>query len=313
MALFAFDIWPDGRAEPARDTALDGPGALRWRHFELNDPALRDWAAAHLPAIPADALVQPETRPRCDIYDDGLILNLRGVNLNPGADVDEMVSLRLWVTAHAIVSVRVRRVFALDDVRERTLAGEAPPDVGAFLALLLQGLAHRTRDVVLDLEAEIERLEDGYELEDTIDHRALKAPRRAVIRLLRYMTPQRDALVNLLELETPLLTAQNHAALREPINLMILATEALQAQKSRLEALHDHADARSANELGRNSYALSIVAAVFLPLGFLTGLFGVNVAGMPGLDWPWAFALLTGALVISGVLSVVLLKWLRLL
>lgn len=36
-------------------------------------------------------------------------------------------------------------------------------------------------------------------------------------------------------------------------------------------------------------YILSVIAAIFLPLGFLTGLLGINVGGIPGADNPYAF------------------------
>ena len=39
-------------------------------------------------------------------------------------------------------------------------------------------------------------------------------------------------------------------------------------------------------------YSLSIVTTIFLPLGFVTGLFGMNVAGLPGTQSPYAFAIL---------------------
>ena len=56
---------------------------------------------------------------------------------------------------------------------------------------------------------------------------------------------------------------------------------------------------------------LSIAAAVFLPLGFLTGLFGVNVGGMPGVDDPHAFAILCLAMVGLAAIMLAVLKWLR--
>jgi zinc transporter len=52
-----------------------------------------------------------------------------------------------------------------------------------------------------------------------------------------------------------------------------------------------------------------VVAAIFLPLGFLTGLFGVNVAGMPGTEATIAFWLLTGASVVSGIALFVVFKY----
>jgi len=47
-----------------------------------------------------------------------------------------------------------------------------------------------------------------------------------------------------------------------------------------------------AHEQNTRMLVLSIVAAIFLPLSFLTGLMGMNVAGLPGLENEWAFAIL---------------------
>ncbi|MGB8623837.1 MAG: CorA family divalent cation transporter, partial [Paracoccaceae bacterium] len=92
--LAAFDVMADGRAVPLSEP-WPGPepadGAhWRWLHLDLTDPALAGWARAHLPPIAASALLQAETRPRCDTLGDGLIVNLRGVNMNPGQDTDDM-------------------------------------------------------------------------------------------------------------------------------------------------------------------------------------------------------------------------------
>jgi zinc transporter len=55
-------------------------------------------------------------------------------------------------------------------------------------------------------------------------------------------------------------------------------------------------------QINRNMYVLSIVAAVFLPLGLLTGYLGINVGGIPGADWRWSFAIVgVGILVVAGL------------
>ncbi len=59
----------------------------------------------------------------------------------------------------------------------------------------------------------------------------------------------------------------------------------------------------------RNSYVLSIVAAIFLPLGFLTGLFGVNIGGMPGTEAALAFWLLTSVSVVIGIALFLIFKF----
>jgi zinc transporter len=48
--------------------------------------------------------------------------------------------------------------------------------------------------------------------------------------------------------------------------------------------LQDDLNNRAAAQTNKTSYLLSIVAAIFLPLGFITGLLGMNVGGMPGVN-----------------------------
>ncbi len=69
---------------------------------------------------------------------------------------------------------------------------------------------------------------------------------------------------------------------------------------------------RMSEQINKNMYVLSVIAGVFLPLGFVTGLLGVNVDGIPGDETPWAFAALCGpmlALVLFEVWLFRRFKW----
>ena len=46
---------------------------------------------------------------------------------------------------------------------------------------------------------------------------------------------------------------------------------------------------RLAEQTNKRMYILSVVAAIFLPLSFLTGLLGINVGGIPGAESPLGF------------------------
>ena len=70
---------------------------------------------------------------------------------------------------------------------------------------------------------------------------------------------------------------------------------------------------RIAQEQNARTYVLSIVAAIFLPISFITGLFGMNVAGLPGIEEPMAFNLVSfamGAIVVGIVVYFRTRKWL---
>jgi len=73
--------------------------------------------------------------------------------------------------------------------------------------------------------------------------------------------------------------------------------EDLDAIRERSQVVQDELQNLLADQLNKRTYLLAIVAAIFLPLSFLTGLLGINVAGIPGAENPWAFAIVVGGLV----------------
>jgi zinc transporter len=194
MPICVFDISEDGSATVPDTRTLTGPARYRWWHFDLADPALADWCETHLPAIPAGALLQPETRPRCDAYEDGLILNLRGINLNAGLAAEDLVSIRLWVTDSAVVTVRLRRVFAIEEIRQSAAAQMAPPTPAGFVTALVTRLTTRVQAEVMAIAKLTEFFEADLEEQSTPIPTELPLTRRRVIRMRRYLDPQRAAL-----------------------------------------------------------------------------------------------------------------------
>jgi zinc transporter len=310
--IFGYDIHAGQPAQPIAtvDTPFQG-GAFRWLHFDQAASGLPAWCARHMPPLAAASLLAKKVRPRADLLDDGLMLTLRGINLNEGAEVEDMVSLRLWVTDELIVTVRNRRIFAVEDMRTEIDSGTIPASPAAFVARLVEDLIDRIETISLQLEERTDDLEDQvYEGgADTLPD--LAPERRAAIKLLRHIRPQTDALQLLPALDTDLITATLRPRLRETANKATRSVEELQEVRERLNALSEHLDLMQTARLGRNGYILSVVAAIFLPLGFLTGLFGVNVGGLPWVDWQWGFVSLCGAMAVLGILTYAIFRWLR--
>ncbi|MGB0410696.1 MAG: zinc transporter ZntB [Pikeienuella sp.] len=311
--ICGFDIWPGGRATPAPDI-LPRPMAdatWRWLHFEV--AGLNSWADEHLPPFAGATLCQPETRPRCEAFPEGVAINLRDVNLNEGDQAEDMISLRIWATEDLIVTARLRKVMTIDRIRHDCEAGIGPGSSGKFLDAIAKGLLDHAEQTAANLEEATNALEEASLSNDGTIGNAdnIVRYRRAVIMLRRFAAPQRDALTKLAILEGSLLSKQVRLRIRESANRATRLSETLDALRDRLAVLQDHADARANQNMGRNSYLLSVVAAIFLPLGFATGLFGVNVAGMPGVNDPSAFWLLTAAMTGFGVALLAVFRWMR--
>lgn len=93
--ICAFEVTPDGVARLVEEGAVATAGGYVWLHYDLSLGDIEQKLGDRVPEAALSALTQAETRPRCDRLGDGIILNLRGVNLNPGANPEDMVSLRL--------------------------------------------------------------------------------------------------------------------------------------------------------------------------------------------------------------------------
>ncbi|MFD1341851.1 CorA family divalent cation transporter [Litorisediminicola beolgyonensis] len=311
--ICAFDIAPRGRASAADLGAPLPEQGYRWLHLDLGDAGVEDWLYDTLPERAAEALARAETRPRAAPHDGGIIFVLRGLNLNEDSDPEDMVSLRGWATDRLVVTTRRRKVFAADALRREAERGHAPETAGMFLAALAENFTDRIEANGVALEDRVDDLEELLFVDDQADKAEdLPELRRGAIRLGRFLKPQAAAIHALADPRMPVIDADAREDLAEIADRAQRAVEELDAVRDRLAALADHLEGRRDMRLSRNSYALSVVAAIFLPMSFLTGLFGVNVAGMPGTQVGWAFAALCGVSALTGVAVWALMRILRL-
>jgi len=305
---------------PGGPTPLDGAGVAAWSpgrgviwvHLDRTHPGVRAWLEefAELDPLIAEALVEEETRPRVSTHADGLLVNLRAVNLNPGADPEDMVSVRMWVDANRLISLRGRRLLAGDDVSAELDAGRGPRTTGGVLSALADALGNRMRPVIAGIEDELDAFEEALIDEDTPNPSAARISRvrRRAIALRRYLAPQRDVMLRLSTASEPWLSDADHRELREGADLVTRYVEDLDAARERGSVTHEEVTERLSQRMNRIMYALSIVATVFLPLSFITGLLGVNVGGIPGADNGWAFLLVCGGMVVLVILELILFR-----
>lgn len=267
---------------------------ILWTHFDYTSEDARQWlrSSAGLEELVADALLTEETRPRATAIDDGLLLALRGINMNSGAEPDDMVAIRLWVDEQRIISTRERVLFSVRDIAERLDAGKGPAGAADFLIALADRLVWRITDTVDKCEDLVADLEDQVLESGSKSLRLhLATLRRQTISLRRYLAPQRDALAKLITEKIPWFDDGNRLKLREVSDRLIRNIEDLDAVRERAAVTQEELLSRLSDQMNTRMYVLSVVAAIFLPLGFLTGLLGINVGGIPGAENPGAFLL----------------------
>ncbi|MCF7972305.1 MAG: zinc transporter ZntB [Phycisphaerae bacterium] len=268
--------------------------SVTWFHLDYTDQAVKDWLSREhiLSELTIEILTSQDTRPRSITADQGLLICLRGVNCNPGADPDDMVSLRLWIHKNRIITMRHRRVEAINDIRNALTQGQGPNDIGDFLVVLCERLTDRMADVVGDIDDSVDALEDQIlEKERAALRSELSRVRRMIIGLRRHLVPQRELLSRLQNERVEWLSDADKFHIREVTERVTRCLEDLDAARDRAAIAQEELNARLSEQMNQTLYVMSIVATIFLPLGLLTGLLGINVGGIPGTENPWAFFL----------------------
>ncbi|NQU50661.1 MAG: zinc transporter ZntB [Planctomycetes bacterium] len=295
--VFAFTL--DGKGDGKN---LDFEGVNKWLpedgtlwlHLDYTGSDAKQWIfhESGIDPVIAESLTTEETRPRSLVHKGGMLVILRGVNLNPNSDPEDMISIRLWIEAHRIVTLRRRRVMAIDDLRQAVEEGSGPAGPGAFLEDLCDRLVLRMGKVISDVDDSVDALEDELLGEQSYElRRKIADIRRVAISMRRYLSPQRDVMARLYNEKVDWLNEMERMRLREISDRTTRHLEDLDSIRDRATVTQEELNNRLAEQMNKTMYVLSIVAGIFLPLGLLTGLLGINIGGIPGTESKWAFSI----------------------
>ena len=282
-----------------------------WLHLDYADEGVKKWLfeESGIDAVSCQALLAEETRPRIVSSSNSLLLILRGVNCNSGADPEDMVAIRMWFEEHRIISMRHRRVMATEDIKKDIDSGKGPDSANDFLVLITNKLVDRMGDVISDIDDAVDELEDAVLTEESYELRSKLANlRRQTISLRRYISPQRDVLARLQNEKIPWLNDFDRVHIRESAERTARFVDDLDSARDRAAITQEELNSRLSEQMNKTMYILSIVAAIFLPLGLITGLLGINVGGIPGTENKFAFGFVSILLIVFAFFQYLLFK-----
>jgi zinc transporter len=308
---FAIELKDDGKGhdvDAAEACAYrETPAKFVWIHLDGREQETLGWLQEHagVPSTVIYALTAMETRPRSEAIEDGALINLRGP-AEGEAEGDKLVSIRAWVEDHRAITVTFRHLGGLDSIRTQMEKGEIK-DPGDLISHLAMTITKRLDPIITDLGDEVDACETSIEPANAFEtRRKIAAARSDAIVYRRFVAPQREALTHLAQLECDWLEEDDRLHLREAADRFARMTEELEAVRERSALIHEQLTDLRSEQIENRALLLSIVALVFLPLTFLTGLLGMNVEGIPGAHEPWAFA---AVCVLCVVIAIAITAW----
>nr|NKB47166.1 zinc transporter ZntB [Legionellales bacterium] len=278
-----------------------------WVHLDFTEHNSQRWLSedANIPSLIAQALLADESRPRTTVYKEGFLTTMRGLNLNPGADPQDMVSIRMWCEQHRVITTRRRHLLSIDDLQQDIANGRSPQTSHQVVIRIAECLAQRMSNPIEEVDDQLDALSEQIIDAQSYQMRSQLADlRRQVVSLRRYLAPQREALSELYLNERTELNSMDRMRIREISERITYYVEELDSARDRASVTQEELMGRLAEKMEQRMYLLSIVAVIFLPLSFVTGLLGINVDGIPFANLPTAFAM-----VCIGLVGLGLIEW----
>ena len=277
-----------------------------WIDIEVGDDEGRRWLASQsgLDDEIVRRLLEPAPATYWRRFGQGL--HFHAHSAVPGGDTSTtaIVDLGIWLEPGRIITVRHGKVPALDSAAEACSTGAGPSDSWELIVFVLSEGLSRLEQVLHDPTATIDQLEDEVltaEGDPPIQRVAELQKRLVYGRRLRM--PLTHMLGFISSQPGPTMDRSLREELEGIANVVAQHNELLGLSIDRASALQGLIRDQLADSMNAATFRFTWVATVFLPLTFLTGLLGINVAGIPGDHDPGAFWL------VCGVLSVLAAIW----
>ncbi|MDY0972510.1 zinc transporter ZntB [Siccibacter turicensis] len=299
-AVYAWILDGKGGVKPLDNADIIDKAHPCWLHLNYTNPESAEWLATTplLPNPVRDALAGESTRPRVSRIGEGTLITLRCINGSTDERPDQLVAMRLYLDERLIISTRQRKVLALDDVIHDLNEGTGPENIGAWLVDVCDALTDHASEFIEQLHDRIIDLEDNLLDEQFPPRGFLALLRKQLIVMRRYMAPQRDVYARLASERFPWMDDDQRRRMQDITDRLGRGLDEIDACIARTSVMNDEIAQMMQESLARRTYTMSLMAMVFLPSTFLTGLFGVNLGGIPGGGWHMGFSVFCIMLVV---------------
>ncbi|MBU0581293.1 MAG: magnesium/cobalt transporter CorA [Candidatus Margulisbacteria bacterium] len=253
-------------------------------------------------------IVNTSQRPKMEEFEDYLFIVLKMIYLDKQRDVvTEQVSL--VVGTNFVISFQEEKIGDVFDPIRALLKSEQfrIKKMGAdYLAYLLIDAVVDGYFAVLEKEGEsIDRLEDKLLAEPKpATLQAIHQLKRKMIILRKSVWPLREAINWLQRTESPLLKNTTKIYLRDAYDHTIQVIDAIEMYRDTLSGLTDIYLSSISNKLNEVMKVLTIIATIFIPLTYISGVYGMNFKYMPELQWPLGYFIVLGFMAIVALLMI---------
>lgn len=275
------------------DAALANDSKSLWLHLNLSNARVQRWLQ-QTPQIPEslkEAILDQVNRSRMETieeFGDGLmmVMNDFRIGLTQSTEDEETGTLWAIMTPRLLLSLRAHPLMTTDTLRHLLRQKRISPNtIGALYHELIEERATHLRRRTDQLSDQMDLLEEILIQGNNLpEHETLGRLRITCSRLRRHYAPELTALRRLLRRKPTWFSEDDTDQLREQIDLLSFLVDEVNNLYERAKVLQDELSAHVAEFNAKNLQVLSVMTVIFLPMTLVTGVMGMNMEDLPGLQ-----------------------------
>jgi magnesium transporter len=281
-------------------------GATRWINVDgVHDAAQIEALGRHFGLHPLllEDVVTVAQRSKVEAYGDVTYLVVRMLRMNEGSEQIESEQVSIVLTGDVLISFQERSGDVFEAVRERLRTGRRQIRAGGP-----PYLAYALIDAVVDhYFVLLERMGDQIErIEETLIERptpqvlsSIHGLKRELIYLRKSVWPLREAINTMLRNEGLPFAGELHVYLRDLYDHTMHVIETIESYRDLNSGMLDIYLSSMNNRMNEIMKTLTVIATLFMPLTFITGIYGMNFQHMPELDWSFGYPLALASMVVA--------------
>jgi zinc transporter len=286
------------------------PDGFVWLHLDVSDVRVQRWVSDQ-PSLTRETkalLLGTESHVPLRVVGDAAMGVVSDLHHDFDDDPSAVGALRVFFDERRLITARRHPLQAVDRLRRTVERGRCELRPLPLIAALLHHLSDAFVTLIHESTVDLDAIEAAI-LDNAGEGAAdLGRVRRQLARLRRHLGPQRLALGALAARPPAWASSEDSATLRDAVSRVDGVGHDLDLAQERARQLQDERAAALAEITNRNLYVLSIFTAVFLPMTLVTGVFGMNVGGLPGLSDPSGFFWTMVLMAVTGGATLVVLK-----
>lgn len=251
-------------------------------------------------------------RPKAEEMDQGIFVALKYMSYDKEKKQINIDHISIVLKGNIVISFQNSDCAIFDMIRERLYKAN-----GRIRTMQADYLLYALCDVIIDnyfvvleqLDDDIESLEDiliDNPQNETLQH--IYRLKREVIMMRRAVWPMREAIATLNRTDNPIIKEPTHIFYRDLYDHAIQVIDTMETFRDMISGMLDMYLTSVSNKMNEVMKVLTIFAAIFIPLTFIAGVYGMNFEFMPELPFRWAYPIWWCVTIIIGVGMLIFFK-----